>query len=79
MARKKKEEYRQDAVELNSVHGDGNIVMNDQKSESVFLRETLFALDEIKEYGLNQYFLRAILKNKYYTLSDAHRLIRESL
>ena len=48
-------------------------------AEPVYLRETLFALPEIKSFGLNQFFLRAILKEKYYTLSEAQRIIRSVL
>lgn len=50
-----------------------------EKSEPVYLRETLFWLDEIKQFGLNQYFLRAILPDKYYTLKQAKELIRKAL
>lgn len=47
--------------------------------EPIYLRETLFAMDEIKQFGLNQYFLRAILKDKYYTLKQAKELINKAL
>ena len=36
-------------------------------------------MDEIKKYGLNQYFLRAILTENYYTLDTAHKLIQDFL
>ena len=47
--------------------------------EPIYLSETLFAMDEIKQFGLNQYFLRAILKDKYYTLKQAKELINKAL
>lgn len=47
--------------------------------EPIYLRETLMEMDEIKHYGLNKYFLRAILKDKYYTLSMAKELIEKAL
>lgn len=45
------------------------------KKESIYLRETLFGMDEIKAFGLNRDFLCAILKDKFYTLSQAKELI----
>lgn len=76
MSRKKKE--------VESVESVTDIVEQPVKEQSasqepIFLRETIFSLDEIKKYNLNQYFLRAILKDKYYTLSEAHRLIKAAL
>lgn len=47
--------------------------------EPIYLRETLMEMDEIKHYGLNKYFLRAILKDKYYTLSMAISLLDEAI
>ena len=47
--------------------------------EPIYLRETLFAMDEIKQFGLNQYFLRAILEDQYYTLKQAKELINKAL
>lgn len=47
--------------------------------EPIYLRETLMEMDEIKHYGLNKYFLRAILKDKYYTISMAKELIEKAL
>ena len=47
--------------------------------EPIYLRETLMEMDEIKHYGLNKYFLRAILKDKYYTLSMAKELVEKAL
>ena len=49
------------------------------KSESIYLRDTLLKMDEFKKYGLNQYFLRAILTENYYTLDKAHKLIQDFL
>lgn len=46
------------------------------KPEPVYLRDTIIQMQEIKKYGLNQYFLRAILKDNYYTLDKAHKLIQ---
>lgn len=48
-------------------------------NEPIYLRETLMEMDEIKSYGLNKYFLRAILKDKYYTLEGAKALIQSKL
>lgn len=45
----------------------------------IFARETLLGMDEIRRYGLNLYFLRAILKEKFYTLAEAHEAIRKAL
>lgn len=49
------------------------------KSEPIYLRDTLLNMDEFKKYGLNQYFLRAILTENYYTLDKAHKLIQDFL
>lgn len=48
-------------------------------SEPIYLRDTLIQMDEFKKYGLNQYFLRAILKENYYTLDKAHKLVQDFL
>lgn len=48
-------------------------------SEPIYLRDTLLKMDEFKKYGLNQYFLRAILTENYYTLDKAHKLIQDFL
>lgn len=45
----------------------------------IYLRDTLLNMDEFKKYGLNQYFLRAILTENYYTLDKAHKLIQDFL
>lgn len=42
-----------------------------ESREPIYLVETLIKLEEIEKYGLNQYFIRAILPNKTYTLSEA--------
>lgn len=47
------------------------IVENKKESEPIYLVETLIKLEEIEKYGLNQYFIHAILPNKTYTLSEA--------
>lgn len=46
-----------------------------EQPESIYLVETLTKLDEIQKYGLNKYFLHAILPDKYYTLRQAEALI----
>lgn len=45
----------------------------------IYLRDTIIQMDEFKKYGLNQYFLRAILTENYYTLDKAHKLIQDFL
>jgi hypothetical protein len=52
---------------------------NNAKSGQIYLRDTLIQMDEFKKYGLNQYFLRAILKENYYTLDKAHKLVQDFL
>lgn len=42
-----------------------------KKPEPIYLVDTLIKLEEIEKYGLNQYFIHAILPNKTYTLSEA--------
>lgn len=74
MARKKKEEaapieQNEQPVELETKPVD----------EPIYLRETLMEMDEIKQFGLNKYFLRAILKNKFYTLEQAKSLIQSKI
>ena len=74
MARKKKEEaapieQNEQPVELETKPVD----------EPIYLRETLMEMDEIKQFGLNKYFLRAILKNKFYTLEQAKSLIQNKM
>lgn len=49
------------------------------KPKPVYLRDTIIQMDEFKKYGLNQYFLRAILTENYYTLDKAHKLIQDFL
>lgn len=49
------------------------------ESEKIYLRDTIIQMDEFKKYGLNQYFLRAILIENYYTLDKAHKLIQDFL
>lgn len=74
MARKKKEEaapieQNEQPIELETKPVD----------EPIYLRETLMDMDEIKQFGLNKYFLRAILKNKFYTLEQAKSLIQSKI
>lgn len=74
MARKKKEEaapieQNEQPIELETKPVD----------EPIYLRETLMEMDEIKQFGLNKYFLRAILKNKFYTLEQAKSLILKAI
>ena len=74
MARKKKEEaapieQNEQPVELETKPID----------EPIYLRETLMEMDEIKQFGLNKYFLRAILKDKFYTLEQATSLIQSKI
>lgn len=77
MSKKKKIQQLEDVVTNDEPREKPvEVIKESQKTESVYLRETLFTLPEIKAYGLNLFFLRAILKDKCYTLSDAHRLIR---
>lgn len=45
----------------------------------VYLRDIIIQMPEIQKYGLNQYFLRAILTENYYTLDIAHKLIQDFL
>lgn len=75
MGRKKKE---QESIEV--IEQEPATASNVSKpQEPIYLRETLFGMDEIRKYGLNQYFLRAILKGKYYSLREAEELIRKAL
>lgn len=74
MARKKKEEaapieQNEQPVKLETKPVD----------EPIYLRETLMEMDEIKQFGLNKYFLRAILKNKFYTLEQAKSSINAAM
>lgn len=36
-------------------------------------------MEEIRKYRLNDYFLRAILKDKFYTLENAEKAIQEAI
>lgn len=47
--------------------------------EPIYLVETLIKLEEIERYGLNQYFIHAILPDKFYTLSEAKSRIESFL
>ena len=49
------------------------------ETKQIYLRDTLLKMDEFKKYGLNQYFLRTILTENYYTLDKAHKLIQDFL
>ena len=50
-----------------------------EKKNHICLRDRIIEMDEFKKYGLNQYFLRAILTENYYTLDQAHKLIQDFL
>lgn len=50
-----------------------------KQPEPIYLRDTLLGMSEIQAFGLNRHFLCAILKDKFYTLEDAKRLIRSVL
>ena len=72
-------EFEQGNSELSEIV---EMIANDEaqaeaKSEPVYLRDTIIQMPEIQKYGLNQYFLRAILKDNYYTLDKAHKLIQD--
>lgn len=47
----------------------------EKKEEPIYLTDTLLGMEEIKRYGLNRYFLRAILTEKFYTLEQAKSLL----
>ena len=49
------------------------------EDNAIYLRDTLIQMDEFKKYGLNEYFLRAILKENYYTLKQARKLVQDFL
>lgn len=82
MARKKKEEpviEQPEQIEQPVVEQPVVELETKPVDEPIYLRETLMEMDEIKHYGLNKYFLRAILKDKYYTLSMAISLLDEAI
>lgn len=87
MARKKKgepvieqpEQIEQPVVEQQVVEQPVVELETKPVDEPIYLRETLMEMDEIKHYELNKYFLRAILKDKYYTLSMAKELVEKAL
>lgn len=58
-----------------------NIVIEEKPKdpEPIYLVDTLIKLEEIEKYGLNQYFIHAILPNKTYTLSEAKARIEECI
>lgn len=65
---KKKEAMKVEAVEEQPI-----------EQEPIYLVETLLKLEEIGRYGLNKYFIHAILPNNTYTLSEAKSLIEAYL
>lgn len=82
MARKKKEEpviEQPEQIEQPVVEQPVVELETKPVDEPIYLRETLMEMEEIKSYGLNKYFLRAILKDKYYTLSMAISLLDEAI
>ena len=76
MGKKKKDEnkHEEDAPTVSNLNAE-----TETKSSPIYLVETLMGLDEIRKYGLNKYLLRAILCDKFYTLEQAHELIRSKL
>lgn len=70
-------------IEISDNTSDLDIILDKAKEgkldSAVYLRDTLIQMDEFKKYGLNQYFLRAILKENYYTLDKAHKLVQDFL
>lgn len=53
--------------------------MDDNSQPRIYLRDTLIEMEEIKKYGLNKYFLRSILSDKFYTLEQAHALLKKAV
>lgn len=53
--------------------------MDDNSQSRIYLRDTLVEMEEIKKYGLNKYFLRSILSDKFYTLEQAHALLKKAV
>lgn len=76
MGRKKKDENKHEE--------DASVVSNpnaetETKSSPIYLADTLIEMEEIKKYGLNKYFLRSILSDKFYTLEQAHALLKKAV
>ena len=76
MARKKKDENKpeENAPVVSNPNAETEI-----KPSPIYLVETLMGMDEIKQYGLNKYFMKAILDKKFYTLEEAHAAIRKAI
>ena len=53
--------------------------MEGTETKPIYLRETLMEMEEIRKYRLNAYFLRAILKERFYTLEDAEQAIQKAI
>lgn len=76
MSKKKKDENKPEENAPVVSNSDANV---ETKSSPIYLVETLMGMDEIKQYGLNKYFLRAILDKKFYTLDEAHAAIQKAI
>lgn len=72
-------EFEQGGDELSSIVEMACEQPEPEKKNHICLRDRIIEMDEFKKYGLNQYFLRAILTENYYTLDQAHKLIQDFL
>ena len=64
-------------VEMIAEYNVNSDVKTELLQAPVYLRDIIIQMPEIQKYGLNQYFLRAILTENYYTLDIAHKLIQD--
>lgn len=76
MGRKKKDENK---LEENAPVVSSSDSGVETKSSPIYLVDTLVEMEEIKKYGLNKYFLRSILSDKFYTLEQAHALLKKAV
>lgn len=76
MSKKKQIKQDNEIVEKSSVE---SLEAEQKRPEPIYLRDTLLGMSEIQQFGLNRHFLCAILKEKFYTLEEAKRLIRSVL
>lgn len=72
-------EFEQGGDELSSIVEMAVEQTEPKRHNHICLRDTIIEMDEFKKYGLNQYFLRAILTENYYTLDQAHKSIQDFL
>lgn len=72
-------EFEQAGDELSSIVEMACEQPEPENKNHICLRDRIIEMDEFKKYGLNQYFLRAILTENYYTLDQAHKLIQDFL